>query len=164
MYRGFKASARHSRRLGLGLILATLALVLWAGWSRHAQRQARRELDLAMQDMAAGRQALARKRLVEATGSWALQDEALYQLGLCDEARHHFDDALSTWERIPRRSPFTAKATIARARVLANSGRFAAAEELLTSLPRPSGPEGSLVRQGLELLWRIEGATTRSFP
>jgi len=117
-----------------------------------------------MQDMAAGRQSMARKRLVDLVASRLLQDEALYQLGLCDEARGRFDAALAAWERIPHGSPFTPKATIARARALANAGRFAAAEELLTARPRPPGPEGSLLRQGLELLLRIEGRNNEVLP
>jgi len=164
LYRGFKESARSSRWLGLGLFLGVLALVLWAGWTHHVQRQARRELDLAMQDMAAGRQSLARKRLVDLVASRLLQDEALYQLGLCDEARGRFDAALSAWERIPPRSSFASQATLARARALANTGRFSAAEELLRSLPRPPASDSSLVRRALELLLRIEGRNREVWP
>ena len=71
---------------------------------------------------------------------------------------------LAAWERIPPGSAFAFKATLARARTLANLGRFAAAEELFTSLPRPPGPDGSLVRQGLELILRIEGRNREVLP
>ena len=74
------------------------------------------------------------------------------------------DAALAAWERIPPRSPFAFKATICAPASWPTRADLAAAEELLSSLPRPPGPDGSLVRQGLELLLRMEGRNSELLP
>ncbi len=154
----------RSRWLWLGFLLGALVLLLWAALQRFEHNRLDRELNAVKQDMAAGRHALARQRLLSLTEQASVRDEALYELGLCEEARGRSDAARTAWERIPPRSRFASRATIARARVLANSGRFAAAEELLGTLPRPPGPEGSLARQGLELLLRMQGRNREVLP
>ena len=147
----------RSRWLWLGLLSSVIVLLLWTAVKRLERRRLDRELSAAQLDMAAGRHALARQRLLSLTEQTAVRDEALYELGQCEEARGRFEAALAAWERIPPRSAFAFKAILARARTLANLGRYAPAEELFNSLARPPGPDGSLVRQGLELLLRIEG-------
>ncbi len=147
----------RSRWLWLGLLSSIIVLVLWTAVKRLERRRLDRELSAAQLDMAAGRHALARQRLLSLTEQTAVRDEAFYELGQCEEARGRIEAALAAWEQIPPRSAFAFKAILARARTLANLGRYAPAEELLNSLARPPGPDGSLVRQGLELLLRIEG-------
>ncbi len=57
--------------------------------------------------------------------------------------------------RVPvRRSPARPRWP---ARVLTNTGRFAEAEDVLLAIPRGRDAEGTLVRQALELLYRVEG-------
>ena len=84
-------------------------------------------------------------------------NEAAYQLGLCEENLGHLDSAMATWSSIAADSQFAIKASIARARLLMNAGRFALAEEVLSALPHDRGPDALAVRQSLELLMRIEG-------
>ena len=156
----------RSRWLWLGLLLGAIVLLfsLWAAFQQLEHRRLDRELKAVKLDMAAGRHALARQRLLNLTERTFVRDEALYDLGLCEEARGRQDAALAAWQRIPPRSPYAFKAAIARARIMANTGRFAAAEELLTSLPRPHDPMALWCRQGLELLLRIEGRTREVLP
>ncbi len=80
-----------------------------------------------------------------------------YQLGLCEEARGRADAALAEWSRVATDSSFAGKTSVARARVLTNIGRFAEAEDVLLAIPRGRDAEGTLVRQALELLYRVEG-------
>jgi tetratricopeptide (TPR) repeat protein len=146
------------------LFLGGIALLLWGGWGFAQRRQSRRELDEAKQDIEAKRYATARQRLLRLTRSPFFRDEVLYQLGVCEEARGRTDSALSAWEEVPSSSPFSLKSTIARARVLANSGRFSDADALLDSVPWRRDSDSKQVRQVIELLLRLEGRRDEILP
>ena len=148
----------------LGALLVLIALLALAGWSRHEQSRVRQELDLAAQDMAEGRHARARQRLIPLSHSRTFQNEALFQIGLCEEVRGRFDAALSAWEQIPAGSRFSLKSIIARARIMVNTGQFSVAEALLAKVPRGQDPDGNQARQALELILRIQGRVPEVLP
>src|SRR3954465_2469543 len=125
----------RSRRLWLGLILGSLTLGLWAWWNSVDHRRGLRELEIAKNEIEARHHARARERLLPLTRSSRLRDEAFYQIGVCDEARGRRDLALGGGGEVPLSSRFAVKAAMARARILANTGKFAEAEELLSSIP-----------------------------
>jgi thioredoxin-like negative regulator of GroEL len=140
--------------LGLGLG------VVAAGWGVVGALEDRRfhaALRDAEQAMAAGRYGSASQRLA-ALAVWRPHNGAVaYNLGLCEQALGHADKALEAWARVPRGSSYFTRATLHRARLLIDAGRFAPAEALLESLPRSRGPDAESVRQTLELLYRFEG-------
>ena len=146
----------RSKWLRCILALAVIAAV-WGGWSVISFRADRAELEQSRAEVAAGRHQVARKRLLELIARRPSWGEAHYQLGLCEEARNQPDAALAAWSRVPSTSPFAVKAAIAGGRVLSNAGRFAAVEALLSPLPRGHDPDSTLLRQSLELLYRIQG-------
>src|SRR5690242_11670535 len=111
----------RSRWLLCGLALAAIG-ALWCGWVGITLKADRDELRQSQRAVGDGQYNLARKRLiglVERRPSW---DEALYQLGLCEEARGQAEAALAAWSRVAVSSPVAIKAALGRARVLMNAG------------------------------------------
>ncbi len=123
---------------GIAFLLGAVAVV-WGGWYWALERRSQSELAQAEKDMADGRYRLARQRLAELLKRRPSFGEAAYQLGLCEENLRHDTAALAAWSSIRAGSPLHAKASIARARLLTNTGRLALAEELLASLPDEPG-------------------------
>jgi enediyne biosynthesis protein E4 len=146
----------RSRWLWIGFGIGLLAVV-WGGWIWLEERRFQRELKKAVSEMAGGHYRPVRQRLSELARRRPGSSEAAYQLGLCEENLGHLDSAMATWSSIAAGSPFAIKASIGRARLLMNAGRFAPAEEVLSALPHDRGPDALAVRQALELLLRIEG-------
>ena len=148
----------RSRRLWivicLGVIAAAGGGLIWAN-----DRRCRLELALAKREMASGSVHRARQRLARLSEQWLASDEALFQLGLCDESLGHPAAAEMAWSRIRPTSSLARQAGLGRARLLMNAGRFAPAETLLLSLPRDDSIDGQQVRQSLELLYRFQGRT-----
>jgi tetratricopeptide (TPR) repeat protein len=146
----------RSRWLLCGLALAAIAALL-GGWAWVTQQADRDELRQSQREVADEQYNLARRRLVglvERRPSWG---EALYQLGLCEEARGQAEAALAAWSRVAPGSPAALKAALGRARVLMNAGRFGPAEAILVTLPRARRPESDQVRRALELLFLTQG-------
>ncbi|MGP0063994.1 MAG: FG-GAP-like repeat-containing protein [Isosphaeraceae bacterium] len=144
----------------LGCVLALTAIgAIWGGWSWIRWRADRDELTRARRDVEAGRYLPARKRLAELLGRRPDWDEAVYQLGLCEEAGGRSEPALAAWSRIPDTSPLAVEAKLARARVLTTNGRLAAAEDLLAPIPRGHDDRGTLLRKSLDILYRVQGRT-----
>ncbi len=146
----------RSRWLACGLLLTVVAAA-WGGWSWVQLRADRQELEQSRRDVAEGQHPRARRRLVELARRRPGWDDVHYQLGLCEEARGRAEAALAEWSRVAAGSSFAGKTSLARARVLTNIGRFAEAEDVLLAIPRGRDAEGTLVRQALELLYRVEG-------
>jgi predicted Zn-dependent protease len=138
--------------IGLGAIGA-----LWAASICAKERHCRLELVQAKSEMASGRLIRARQRLANLTHECPGSDEALFQLGLCDEGLGHRDAAEAAWARVSPKSTLARQAGLGRARLLMNAGRMAPAEVLLLGLDRDETPEGRQVRQSLELLFRLQG-------
>jgi hypothetical protein len=76
--------------VGLMLLLAAVAAGLY---TYRGHQRIRIELKAARLEMAAGRHAAARVRLIKLTDSATSQDEVWYHLGVCEEARGHPDAA-----------------------------------------------------------------------
>ena len=149
------------RRLWL---IAALSLVIVVGagagaigFVRYRDRQFQTELREAVGEFEAGRLASARDRLTRLVALRADHAEALYQLGLCELARGNNANAVAAWSRISPGNRFSIKAGTRRAQILIDSGRLAEAESILEALPRTDDVDGRLLRQTLELLYRVEG-------
>ena len=129
------------RSMGLffGLLLL-LASVVAGLFTYRERRRIRTELVAARQEMAVGRHAAARARLVRLAASDAGWDEVWYDLGLCEQARNRPDAALAAWHHLSSRSEFAPRANLAAARILFDSRRFTEAESRLAAIPRDGGP------------------------
>src|SRR5207245_369158 len=123
--------------VGVGLLLAAWGTaVVVASWRYQSGLERVRRL------VASGRFAEARPWLAAwATGA-ADAAEVAYFLGVCEHAAGRPAASLEAWERVPLASPFGVRAALARAQTLVGDfGRFAAAEPLLESARRGTGPE-----------------------
>ncbi len=137
-----------------------LAAAACGGWVWIERRRFERELADAVAEMNGGRERAARQRLTELSRRRPDSDAALYQLGLVEEKLARPNEALATWSRIGPRSEFHGRAAVGRARLLMNRGRFSDAEDLLVPLRHGvTDADPFAVRQGLELMYRIEGRT-----
>lgn len=142
------------------VLVAVLLVGGSAGWfALHAasERRHRAALGKAESELAAGRPGSARGIVQGLLADRADDGEALLLLGRCEEARGQSASALAAWERVPMHSPSFVPATVRRARVLLDAGRFAESEALLEPLASAVGPLDEGARQTLELLYRIEG-------
>ena len=148
----------RTRGLVGGFFLTAVGLA-WLGWFFQRARTDLGELRRAAQEVAEGRVASATTRLLDLSRRHPNWDEVHYQLGLCEEARGRVRAALACWDLVAPGAPVARKATIARARVYTNTGQFSRAEAVLLSLPRGQDDDSNLVRQAIELLYRIEGRT-----
>jgi tetratricopeptide (TPR) repeat protein len=152
------APQKWKRRL-LGIGAAAIVATAWALWSWHLRQEIARELSSAERELAAGRPTAALKRLQPLAEANPNSSEVAYQVGLCEEKLGHLDRALIAWTSVGEQSPLYLKAAMGRALVWMNMGRYSEAEDVLTALPRDSGPFAGHVRHQLELLFRIEGRT-----
>jgi tetratricopeptide (TPR) repeat protein len=120
---------------------------LAAWWLRTSLSAARREI-------ASGHYGVARGRLARLSAWNPGLGEVEFPLGLCEQAEGNLDAAVAAWARVPERSPFREKAALERARVEIDRGRFAKAEEVLSSASRDPGPMATQLRHDLlQLLW-----------
>ncbi|MGO9469033.1 MAG: FG-GAP-like repeat-containing protein [Isosphaeraceae bacterium] len=142
--------------LWMVLSLVLIAAV-WGGLSWAETRRCERELDQARGEMGVRLYHSARQRLADLAPRRPAWGEAAFLLGACEEALGHEQAAERAWSRVALDSPFAAKAVLGRVRILANAGRLAPAEALLTSLAGPHGPDALQVRQTREHLLRLEG-------
>ena len=119
------------------IIMAVAGGTYWGGraWWYHV------ELGRAERDVAAGRFASARERLVRLATAWPGRDEVEYPLGVCEAELGHIGPALDAWARVPDDSVFAPRAALDRARLALGHGRLAAAEE---SLRRIEGTRGEI--------------------
>src|SRR5260370_15993981 len=147
-------------RLSRYVLVAVILVGGSAGWFAlrlNRERRDRAELARAERELSAGRLALAREIAEGRLARRGDDGEALLLLGRCEEARGQLALALAAWERVPTRSPSFVAATVRRARVLLDAGRFSEAEALLEPLAASLESLDDGVRQTLELLYRIEG-------
>jgi tetratricopeptide (TPR) repeat protein len=143
-------------RIGLALGLIIL-VVAWALWHNHEQRQCRRLLARAREEMSHNRWGAARAALTEVLSRQPGWDEAAYELGVCEQARGRVDAAVAAWERVPVVSPLTGWIEVRRSRIEMDQGRFVECEALLRSAAARPGPHRAEARWGLVLLLRLEG-------
>jgi tetratricopeptide (TPR) repeat protein len=146
------------RRVAFVVGLGSIAVgVVWATVHTIMERRSRALLEQAKQDMSAGRYTLARTRLAELVARRPGWDEALYQLGVCEQARNRPAAALEVLERVPPDSPWSGWSDVRRSRLEMDRGRFAECERLLRQAARLPGPHVAEARWGLVLLLRMEG-------
>ncbi len=134
------AASRRVRQVG-GLALAVLAALILA---MAGQSWLQAEFGRVERDIKEGRVAAARGRLGRIAmlrlGGW----EALYWRAACEAAEGQVDAALATWAAIPPDSPRYANASLRRANLALEQGRFAEVEAALgpARFPRSSAAFG----------------------
>ncbi len=125
-----RATVRRRGRLLLFvfLLVGGLAWVGWTWWSARRYRSAMAEIDSAM---AAGRFGLAARNLEQLLAWKSNSDEVAYVLGICEQARGRAREADQAWARVSPGSTFTQRAILARLRLFYDTGRLAAAEQVV---------------------------------
>jgi enediyne biosynthesis protein E4 len=144
----------------VALIFAISVIAAGAAWgivAKIAERRSQALLAEAKNEMSAGRFGLARKRLSELVAWRPGWGEALYQLGVCEQARNRPDAAIAMFERVPPDSEWTGWSDVRRSRLEMDRGRFAECERLLRQGALRAGPHVAEARWGLVLLLRLEG-------
>jgi tetratricopeptide (TPR) repeat protein len=140
------------------IIVAASVAGIWIGSQKLDESRVRFALDEAKKEMAAGRYALASKRLNAVSPTRSAGGEVEYQLGLCELYRGHRDLATAAWERVPDDSPFAVRAAVQRGMLLIEQGQFTRSEAFLTkSLANFAGRNVSEIYHALELLYQLEG-------
>jgi enediyne biosynthesis protein E4 len=143
---GEQAQTRAVPRRMIGRILlctlfaGVVACGSYRAWSVGRLRRAMAEIDA---DMAAGRTALAARKLTAVLAWKPDADRALYLLGSCEQARGRLDEAAKAWARVPAGSPLLSLALLGRRDILMSAGRFAEAEQLINDAradPRNEAP------------------------
>ena len=125
---GTTASRRGWRLVPVFFVVVGLAWAGWWWWAARRHRSAMAEVNGAM---AAGRFGLAARNLEQLLAWKPDSDEAAYVLGLCEQSRGRNQEAETAWARVAPGSSFTQRAILARQRLLHDSGRLAAAEQLV---------------------------------
>jgi len=143
----------------MGVVLLVAAVVLAGTAARtRAVRRLRMELDQARRDLQAGLSWQARQRLIRLFEQWPDEADVALQLGRCELACGHPNEALVTWTRVSETSTLAPLAALERANLTIRLGRFTEAEQILTrALSRPRTSAADLRR----LLIRLFGQEGR---
>src|SRR6476619_7057521 len=107
--------------IGLGLVLC--AIVGLGSVRAIGIRRLNASLAQAKQEMAAGRQSSARRRLLTLAARWPRNDEIQYLLGLSEQACGRTAAAAEAWARVSAGSELAGLAEVNRARVEQRRGR-----------------------------------------
>jgi enediyne biosynthesis protein E4 len=105
----------------------------------------------------AGRHGTAARNLAELLAWEPGSDEAIYLLGVCENARGRTAAAEAAWARLPPGSAFAVPAILARATFLVDQGRLADAERLIDQALGDPRVDGFDLRRFLAPLYRSEG-------
>ena len=127
-YRRARAGECWSSGAGRFFVAGALIWVGWTWWAARRYRTAMAEIDSAM---AAGRFGLAARNLDKLLAWKPNSDEAAYVLGICEQARGRYQAAAEAWARVAPGSAFSQRAILARLRLFHDTGRLAAAEQLI---------------------------------
>ncbi|WP_165233472.1 FG-GAP-like repeat-containing protein [Aquisphaera insulae] len=138
----------------LGLIGLGAGLV---GWKWRQDRWLTKQLAQARDAMSRGHYAVARGTLASLLASRPSWDEALYELGVCEQARGRIQEATDVWARVPQGSPMRGWIEVRLSKLEMGAGRFDACERLLRSAADRPGAHRAEARWGLVLLLRLQG-------
>jgi thioredoxin-like negative regulator of GroEL len=146
------------RRWGRVLALATVAGgSLYGCWWLSAVWRHRAALVEIRELVQAGRHGTAARNLSKLLAWEPGSDEAIYLLGVCENARGHTAAAEMAWARIRPGSAFAVPAIQARATILVDRGRLADAERLIDQALSDPRVDGFDLRRFLAPLYRSEG-------
>lgn len=144
----------RDRSLAVGCVAVALLLLGWRAARFVSDWRFESGLARAKQDVASGRFTEARRWLATLPPHRTTDPEAAYWLGVCEHAAGHYEAALAAWTRVPRGSPRSTPAALARARTLVGDlGRFAEAEAILEATLRERGGLRAEVRHTLGQLY-----------
>jgi enediyne biosynthesis protein E4 len=118
------------------LIVGMLSAGGWRMWQVGRYQSALAEVNA---QMASGRNGLAAQNLVALLASKPDSDEALYLLGVCENARGRAREAFEAWARVPPDSPLWVQAIYRCRELRVERGRLADAEQIL-KLAQKSAP------------------------
>ncbi len=105
--------------------------LVWAGWSWSTSRRYRNAMAQVNAARAASQFELAASKLEQLLAWKTDSDEAAYMLGICEQSRGRNQAAEAAWARVPPGSAFTQRAILARMRLFHDTGRLAAAEQVV---------------------------------
>jgi enediyne biosynthesis protein E4 len=152
-----ETTGRWSRaRRVLLLTIAATALIggVWKLWELRRYRRAMVEIK---QEIRAGRNGHAIRKLAMLLEWKPDSDEATYLLGACEKARGQAQAAFRAWERVPPGSPFSARAIQGRMDLLIERGRLADAETLIFQAMSDPRGDGSKLGLFLGLVYSLQG-------
>jgi tetratricopeptide (TPR) repeat protein len=152
--------ARLMRAIRIALVLIVSGIAVAAVWvivRGVEERRCRALLEQAKADMSLGRYGKARGRLTDLLKRRPGWDEALYNLGVCEQSRDRTETALTAFERVPSSSLWAGWSEVRRSRLEMNRGRFAQSENLLIHASAIPGSHVAEARWGLVLLLRQQG-------
>lgn len=133
------------------------SLAIWAGLRAVDDRICRSLLAEASREMDEGHYGTARGRLAELLKRRPGWDEALYNLGVCEQSRQRPQAAWDAFAGVPADSPWAGWSDVRKSRIAMDRGRFAECENLLIRAAARDGPHVAESRWGLVLLLRMEG-------
>ena len=137
---GGSGMAEVRRRMGLAFLLILLAVGLGcAGWRWLEVRRVRRAMAEIRLEIENARFGLAARQIGSLLAWKPDSDEAIYLLGLCERERGQADQASRTWRASRLAQPFGRQAIQGRLELESQRGRFAEAEELITSMATDPG-------------------------
>ncbi len=137
----------------IALVLGLVSLIaLWSAWGAYTQRQSQALLARARDEISHQRWGVARTALTEVLRRRPGWDEALYELGVCEEARGRAREANEAWDQVQTGSPWAGWIEVRRALAAMDQGRFEECETLLRSAAARAGTQRAEARWGLVLL------------
>jgi enediyne biosynthesis protein E4 len=152
---GLSMRSRWVSLLFLGITL--LALGWGALWIR-SERRFQSGLNNVRAQIEAKQFDVARRWLAEQSARRPENAEVSFLLGICEDSAGRPEAALNAWARVPLASPWGLNAAAARVLLLKSGlGRFADAEDALTSVLADLGPRGADLRSSLAQLFYWEG-------
>jgi tetratricopeptide (TPR) repeat protein len=140
------------------LVAALVGMVaIWKIVPFVAGRPDSRALAAARQEMSAGRLGAAQARLSALVARRPAWDEAVYELGVCEQARGRSEAAIAAFTRVSRDSAWAGWSDVRRSRLEMNRGHLAESERLLAQAAALPGGHVAEARWGMVLLLRLEG-------
>jgi tetratricopeptide (TPR) repeat protein len=148
----------RQKRVALVVFSGLIAVAAIWGILRHVEdRKLKAQLDQATRAMSEGRYATARTRLVKVLASRPGWDEAVYHLGVCEQARDRPELAIEAFQRVSPSSPWAGWSAVRLSRLEMDRGRFAECERLLLRAAAIPGAHAAEGRWGVVLLLRQQG-------